>query len=151
MIQRIQSIYLLLTTICFSLLLFLPLATIDAKYQFTVWSLSSSDGMVTAPTYYLGLIAISIAVISFIAIFLYKNRTIQNKLCVVLFVLIILFLTLMFFIYPEFGFSKILPGNAIVDFSFYSFLAVLSFVFVLLANKAILSDERKVRAADRLR
>jgi hypothetical protein len=151
MIQRIQSIYLFLTTICFSLILFFPLATIDAKYQFSVWSFSEIDKGVIAPTYYLGLLAVIIAVISLVTIFLYHKRMLQNKLCVALFILILIFLALMFFIYPEFVIAKTIGENAVLNFSIISFFSVLPMIFVLLANRGILKDERKVRAADRLR
>ena len=151
MIQRIQSNYLFLTAICFSLLLFFPLATIDAKYVFSVWSLKTVEGMVLAPTYYLGLLAIIVSIISIVTIFLFKNRMLQNKLCVAIFLLIIIFLSLMFFIYPEYVISNIIGSNAVLNFSFFTILSVLPLAFVLLANRGILKDERKVRAADRLR
>jgi len=151
MIQRIQSIYLFLTTICFSLILFFPLATIDAKYQFSVWSFNEIDRGVIAPTYYLGLLAVVIAGTSLVTIFLYHKRMLQNKLCVAMFILILIFLALMFFIYPEFVIAKTIGGNAVLNYSIISFFSVLPMAFVLLANRGILKDERKVRAADRLR
>ncbi len=151
MIQRIQSVYLLLTTICFSVILFFPLATIDAKYEFSVWSFSTIDGGVLAPTYYLGLLSVIIVVISLVTIFLYKKRMLQNKLCVAMFILILIFLALMFFIYPEFVIAKTIGGNAVLNYSIVSIFSVLPMAFVLLANRGILKDERKVRAADRLR
>jgi len=151
MIQRIQSIYLFLTAICFTIILFFPLATIDSAYQFSVWSLSSVEGLVKVPTYYLGLLAISIALIATSTIFFYKKRMLQNKLCVAMFILMLLFLALMFFIYPEFVIAKIIGGNAVLNYSYLSILSVIPLAFILLANRAILKDERKVRAADRLR
>lgn len=151
MIQRIQTIYLLLTSICFSLIMFFPLAIIDVKYHFSVWSFSEIEKGVISPTYYLGLLAVIIAVISLATIFLYHKRMLQNKLCVVMFILILIFLALMFFIYPEFVIYKIIGSNAIINYSVVSILSVLPLAFVLLANRAILKDERKVRAADRLR
>lgn len=150
MIQRIQTIYLLLITICFSLILFFPIAEINGNIL-TVWSLKSSIGVVLVPTYYLGLLSIMIASISFVTIFLFKKRMLQNKLCVSMFIMIILFLSLMFFIYPEFVIAKLLGEEAVVNFSLYSITGVLPLAFVMLANKAILKDEKKVRASDRLR
>ncbi|MEI6348110.1 MAG: DUF4293 domain-containing protein [Bacteroidota bacterium] len=151
MIQRIQSIYLLLIAVCFSILLFFPLATIDPNYEYSLWSLRSVEGMVKAPTYYLGLLAIVISGIALYTIFVYKKRMTQSKLCVAMFLLMLIFLTLMFFVYPEYVIAKFLGDNAIVNYSYIAILSVLPMAFVLLANRAILKDEQKVRAADRLR
>ncbi len=150
MIQRIQSIYLLLITICFSIILFLPIAEINGNIL-SVWSIKSTIGVILAPTYYLGLLSVMIALISTITIFLYKKRTLQNKLCVAMFIMTILFLSLMYFIYPEFVFSKMFGEEAVINFSLYSIVGVLPLAFVMLANRAILKDEKKARAADRLR
>ncbi len=150
MIQRIQTIYLLLISICFTLILFFPIAEINDNIL-SVWSLKSSIGVVLTPTYYLGLLSLMIATISLVTIFLYTKRMLQNKLCVAMFIMIILFLSLMFFIYPEFVFYKMFGKDAVLSFSIYSIIGVLPLAFVILANKAILKDEKKVRAADRLR
>lgn len=150
MIQRIQTIYLLLISICFTLILFFPIAEINDNIL-SVWSLKSSIGVVLSPTYYLGLLSLMIATISLVTIFLYTKRMLQNKLCVAMFIMIILFLSLMFFIYPEFVFYKMFGKDAVINFSIYSIIGVLPLAFVMLANKAILKDEKKVRAADRLR
>ena len=150
MIQRIQTIYLLLISICFTLILFIPIAEINDNIL-SVWSLKSSIGVVLTPTYYLGLLSLMIATISLVTIFLYTKRMLQNKLCVAMFIMIILFLSLMFFIYPEFVFYKMFGKDAVLSFSIYSIIGVLPLAFVILANKAILKDEKKVRAADRLR
>lgn len=150
MIQRIQTIYLLLISICFTLILFFPIAEINDNIL-SVWSLKSSIGVVLSPTYYLGLLSLMIATTSLVTIFLYTKRMLQNKLCVAMFIMIILFLSLMFFIYPEFVFYKMFGKDAVLSFSIYSIIGVLPLAFVILANKAILKDEKKVRAADRLR
>ena len=150
MIQRIQSVYLLLIALFYSLMLFLPIATFS-DYTYSVWSIKDSSGLGTIPTYYLGLLAVIIVGVSFFTLFKFKNRPLQNKLCVVMFVLILIFLSLMFFVYPEFVIAKMTGSEIQINYSIFSFFGVLPLAFVMLANKAIQNDEKLVKSADRLR
>ncbi len=150
MIQRIQSVYLLLIALFYSLMLFLPIATFS-DYTYSVWSIKDSSGLGTIPTYYLGLLAVIIVGVSFFTLFKFKNRPLQNKLCVVMFVLILIFLSLMFFVYPEFVIAKMIGSEIQINYSIFSFFGVLPLAFVMLANKAIQKDEKLVKSADRLR
>lgn len=132
-------------------MLFLPIATFG-NYTYSVWSIKDSSGLAGIPTYYLGLLAVIIVGIAISNIFLYKNRPLQSKLGVAMFVLILVFLSLMFFVYPEFVISKMGGGSEMqVNYTIYSFFGVLPLAFVLLANKAIQKDEKLVKSADRLR
>jgi len=151
MIQRIQSLYLLLTAICYAVIMFLPLALINGKVSYSVWSLTDANGIILTQTYYLGLIAIIIVFLSIIAIFLYRKRMVQNKFCAALFVFIFIFMALFFFIYPEFVIKKEWGNDVLIKYSFYSIIAVLPIVFIWLANRGIIKDERLIRSADRLR
>lgn len=150
MIQRIQSIYLLLIVIFYSIMLFLPIATFG-DYTYSVWSIKDSTGLGGIPAYYLGLLSVIIVGVAISTILLYKNRPLQNKLCVAMFVLILVFLSLMFFVYPEFVISKMVAPEIQINYTIYSFFGVLPLAFVLLANKAIQKDEKLVKSADRLR
>ena len=97
MIQRIQSIYLLLTTALMTVFLFLPIAqfdTTDGIYSFTAQGISTIEAMTTpvqdsaaaitqtsvfTPTWGVFVLGTVIAVLSFITIFLYKNRPTHEK------------------------------------------------------------------------
>ena len=99
MIQRIQSIYLLLTTALMAVFLFLPIAqfdTTDGIYSFTAQGISTVEAMTTpvqdsaaaitqtsvfTPTWGVFVLGTVIAVLSFITIFLYKNRPTQVRIC----------------------------------------------------------------------
>lgn len=151
MIQRIQSVYLFINVIFYTILLFVPIANIGDEYTMNVWMLKDLNGLVLSPTYYLGLTAITISIISLITIFLYKKRPTQNKLCVSLFILIMLFIGLMFFIYPEFLIKSFVSESTSVNYTLWSFLSVIPLATTMFANKAILKDEKKVRESDRLR
>ncbi len=150
MIQRIQSVYLLINVICYTLILFVPLASIHDKYTLNAWFFGTTDGAVLAPVYFLGLTATIVAIISLANIFLFNNRPLQNKLCVVIFVIIMIFMGLLFFIYPEILINKVV-NSAKIDYTIWTIFAVLPLATTMFANKAIQKDEKKVRAADRIR
>ena len=101
MIQRIQSIYLLLTTALMAVFLFLPIAqfdTTDGIYSFTAQGISTVEAVTTpvqdsaaaitqtsvfTPTWGVFVLGTVIAVLSFITIFLYKNRPTQARICMI--------------------------------------------------------------------
>lgn len=159
MIQRIQSLLLLLTVICLILGALTPIGSItttEAQYIFTPWvlKLNIPDGDIIMTTYYIGIVQIILAIIAFIAIFLYKNRTTQSKLCMVGIFINFILLLLMLFIYPD----RIFPAmetfiyeDIKVIYNPWCITSILSVGFLYFANKQILNDEKKVRDADRLR
>ena len=162
MIQRIQTVLFLVAAICFAMACFMPIGTIvahDNYYVVTSWALKENipDGAIVHPTYFIGLLQIVLAVMSFVAIFLYKNRSMQSKLCIAAIFINFILLILMLFVYPDVVFSN-LYQVAGADIQYYSkgqfpwvFLSFIPLVCLYLANKYIIKDEKKVRAADRLR
>ncbi len=151
MIQRIQTIYLFINVLFYTILLFVPIANIGNEYVMSMWTLTDTNGITLSPTYYLGLIALAIIVISLIAILSFKKRPNQNKLCVSLVIIIMFFVILLFFIYPEFLIKQFVSDATPMNFSLWTILSVIPLATTLLANKAILKDEKKVRESDRLR
>ncbi|MDD2412529.1 MAG: DUF4293 domain-containing protein [Bacteroidales bacterium] len=149
MIQRIQSVYLLINVISYTILLFVPLAYINSDYVLNAWFLGTAEGSVLAPVYMLGLTALATIILSLATIFLFKNRPLQNKLCVVIFIIAMIFIALLFFGYPELLINKV--SNSPIDYTYWNILTVIPLATTMFANKAILKDEKKVRAADRIR
>lgn len=139
MIQRIQSIYLLLASIASSALFGLPFATATAQPEGLL-----QDGSFDINDH-LGLMLLTglIAVVAMGTIFLYKNRTLQMNLGKLNIVLLVALLVLTAYLYftiqvaTTLGFGLVLP--------------ILVFAFIFLANRSIYKDERLVRSADRLR
>ena len=80
MIQRIQTLYLLLATALMSLTLFLPLATITSGAEEVIVK-AFSAGESSLPLY-LGLLLSATTLLPFVTIFLFKNRLAQIRLCV---------------------------------------------------------------------
>jgi len=136
MLQRIQSIYLLIAVIaCGVLPFFLPLYTLETGEEVSLY-----DNIA-----YVVLFVFS-ATLSIIGIFTYKNRKKQFVLGRLNLVLNLILLGL--FIYKSLNLS----GEAKVsEKGIGMFLPIVSIVFISLANKAIRKDEDLVKSADRLR
>ena len=129
MIQRIQTVWLLLIALAMTFLVFLPVAE-DQKAEFCGIPYCLLFKIICGLT----------GALSLITLFLYKNRTLQFKLCFgILFLLIVSFITI--FDWPVKVIDIIIP-----------FLAIpLSMLLNILAMRAIRKDENLVRSLNRLR
>jgi peptidoglycan/LPS O-acetylase OafA/YrhL len=144
MIQRIQTIWLLLGMACGVLLLYFP-----------VWQLAAgnpSTGMETigADThFYLLGFAPVIFITHAIAIWSFKNRKRQIRLCNINVLLFILFLiaALLIIEIENRGVSNLSAGR----FKIGAFLTLLGIIFNFRARRAIKKDEDVIRSMDRLR
>ncbi len=150
MIQRKQTIYLLLAVLLAVLTTWMPLATVADSGQplqtiYSLWALGANGARNFAP-WPLFLLAVLSASLSLIAIFLYKKRMLQARLCTVnLAVLVAWYIALV-------AVSKhAAPDAATFSLSLSSVLPLLSALLIVMARKAIIADERLVRAADRIR
>ena len=136
MLQRIQTIYLLLAAIVSAGLIFI----------FPLWDNASGEGIFASDVLIaLGMFLAS-AAISLMCIFMFKNRKLQ-------FVLGRLNIILNLFLLGVFVYwSLTLPGEMeISEKGIGMFLPIISIVFLVLANKAIKRDEDLVKSVDRLR
>jgi len=136
MIQRIQSLHLLLAILANGVLVFLfPLWVTSDNVQ--VFALSQPIAI--------SLFLISV-LISFITIFSFKNRKRQ-------FVLGRINIILNFVLVGVFAYWTLsLPGEMdISEKGIGMLLPIISIVFIALANKAIKKDEDLVKSVDRLR
>ena len=136
MIQRIQTLYLLLSAIVSAGLIFV----------FDLWT-TINDVIVYAMDriMYLSLFLGS-ALLSVISIFMFKTRKFQ-------FILGRLNIILNFFLLGLFVYQSLnLSGETVVsEKGIGIFLPIVSIVFLALANKAIKKDEDLVKSVDRLR
>ena len=154
MIQRVQSLLLFGAAICFGAACFMPIGTINEIYNYTPWVLKL-DELNIRETYYIGLLQMILAVISFAAIFFYKNRPLQSKICTAAIFICFVLLLLMLYVFPDVVFAKIIADAKVKYYGNGQFpwvlLSFVSLACLYLANKFIMKDEKKVRAADRLR
>ncbi len=134
MIQRIQSVYLLLAAVASgAVIMFVPLFSSAAGDYFVL-----DDAVFTALT-------VLSTLISLFSIFRYKNRRQQLVSGRINIILNFILFGLIFYLYYN-GHSE--EGAAL---RFGSFVPLICVVLITLANKGIMKDEMLVRSADRLR
>jgi hypothetical protein len=155
MIQRVQSIWLLLASLTLICVFFFPLVTKsinDTVYSIYTTGLheqlkgtSGSGAKVELSLIPLAL-NIAAALFCFAGIFLFRNRSMQKKIILVSILLIIALSVLCGINVQQ------LPGGATgISAEAGTFLPLLAIVFSLLAVRGIRKDEQLLRSADRLR
>ena len=152
MIQRIQSLYLLLAAAFMSLTLFMPIATfvVDGQtYELTAFSLTC--GEISQSTIWLGIILAIATALPLITIFLFKKRTLQIRLCAVEVVLLIGSLVLVALYY--WLTSRLFEGLVIDhrQFGWAAPMPIVALVLSYLASRALFKDEVLVRSLARIR
>lgn len=140
MIQRLQSLWLLLASLC---------AFMTLKLPFFSGNILVNNAKVfsqfTAMSYMLLMIlTVIVAAGSLVTIFLYKNRGLQWKVALVLFVFAILNI-IMFYVAT----GAYIPGEW--TYNLTSVIAIAIPIFLLMASRAIFKDEKLVKSVDRLR
>ena len=150
MIQRVQTIYLLLVVIlgvlqcCFAPVQFLPAEGVEylSLLPYSKWPLA--------------VISIAIPMLALVNIFLFKHRLVQARLNIVNVVLCLGYYALLA-LYVAFvvkGYETI-DGVALTDAAWYlnvwAGLPLVCIVLSMMATRRILKDEALVRAADRIR
>ena len=136
MLQRIQTIYLLLAVLVAGVLIFFIPLYGDSQ-EAMVWAKSD----ILYLTLFLGSAALSL-----ITIFLYKKR--QNQFVLGRLNILLNFAILGVLVYR----SQILSGGAAaLEKGIGMAIPLVSIVFIALANKAIKRDEDLVKSVDRLR
>ena len=158
MIQRIQTLFLAAATILIVVLVLLPIGKIytnDAMYYYSAFTIKDVEGKMVLSSAYIGILLIVSALISFIAIFMYKNRIRQIRWTTAAMYVYIITIVLMTFIFPEWVLKKALGGGKPqLEYANQWLLIALMLGTALLlffAKRFIIKDEKKVREADRLR
>lgn len=136
MLQRIQSVWLLLAAVC-----------AFASFRFPFYSGTNAKGVIDAEltatgSFLIMLTTIAVAGLALITIFLFKKRTLQRLLCVVGIVMEAL---LIFLYYRES--DLFLKGN----YSLTAIVHLLILYFFIMAFRGISKDEKLVKDSDRLR
>lgn len=153
MIQRIQTVYLLIIVALTVATLFLPLAVLQSGDQLFVFAAAGVSTMAAQPelvypTWGLFALATAISLLAFLTIFLFKKRILQIRLCVFNAILMIGFYALFAFFYWNLGNQKeALSLSLKIAFSFPLVCLILNY----LAIRNIGADEALVRSLDRLR
>ena len=154
MIQRIQSLYLLIATALMSLTLFTPIATfvVDSGDVFNLTAFNLEGNQDSQSTLWMGIVLVLATILPLITIFLFKNRMLQVRLCAVE---IVLLLGCLVFeaIYFWLSGANALEGLGVEHrhFGWAAIMPVVALVFVALAARATFKDEVAVRSFDRIR
>jgi len=146
MIQRIQTVYLLLAALAVGLLFFVPVGYLKIP---VLENISANGAVTVLSKSYLAVITGSIALVILIAIFRFSNRKTQ----VLLSGLSIVFnASLSIFLFNELRSYEPAPTViSVVEYGAGIALPFISMVFLLLAILAIRKDDKLVKSADRLR
>ena len=136
MIQRIQTVYLLISFLLSGVLIFFV----------SLWSTEAGQPVYVEDVLLALILFLGSALLSLVTIFLFKNRKLQFVLGRVN--ILLNFILLGVFVY----WLLTVPGEMqISEKGIGMFIPVLSIVFLVLANKAIKKDEDLVKSADRFR
>lgn len=147
MIQRIQSLYVFLSTVLIGLLLIFPFAEIiDGAniYLFDKLGISEATGIIHNGWPIAALIGL-ILLLHLIALFSYKKRILQIRLLVFV-ILLMLGLFGMFYFFTYFSFD-----NAQISFKIFVAFPLIAIILDYLAIRAIGKDEALIRSIDRIR
>ena len=159
MIQRIQSIYLLIAAIATIILIFIPIGYIttdEFSYVFNAFvvKLNIPERSVYMSTVYITLLLGISAIISIYAIFMYKDRKKQMRTVYINMVVFLVAILVMIYVYPDIIFVRkgLMNPDDLFNFNYWILACMIPAALCLyLANRAIRKDEEKVKAADRLR
>ncbi len=161
MIQRVQTLYLIIAVILWSILFFFPILTFEGGGNSLIISVSSAelsrgDGSgLENPFSYLPMIVLAMAItITSVAVFLYGKRKIQVFVSLMGMFLGLLFLILLG-IEGFNGSKEFLAEYPQLEISAFRSLGLMipvaSLLFILAAVRGIRKDEELVKSLDRIR
>lgn len=149
MIQRIQTLYLLVVAVLMAVTLFAPLAWFGLdgeKLTLYAFALQSESGDLVRPPIWTGLLLTLAGALPLVVIFLYKWRLLQIRLCVAEMVLLAgctaMLAVSYFWGHGEVDFQGMKPAIA---------LPLVCLLLTWLATRAIFRDELLVRSLNRIR
>ena len=143
MIQRVQTLYLFLASIVSGgLILFINLWKTTKEEIFIVNLFTEEETILKL----VPLMFFTASILSFLTIFIFKNRKLQFVLGRIIILINLFLLGLLIYL------SLNLSGEASVsEKGIGMFLPVIAIFLIVLANKAIKRDENLVKSVDRLR
>ncbi len=149
MIQRKQTIYLLLALAALIVCLCLPIGrltstTLGAETLVYNLGLYTNTGVSVHPILFVDIVVV--ATLSFINIFLYNKRKLQMRICVVSIIL-----CLVWYAYYAFMVLSMFKGIGTVSISFAVCLPFVAIVMLVLARSGIKADEELIKSMSRIR
>lgn len=157
MIQRIQSLYLLVAAALVAVMFFTPLAWFadaSSRIEMGTFAVLDAEGARVLSTLYLGLLLLLAGGLSLVTIFLFRRRLLQIRLCVVSMVLLAggaVMEGVYYYLCRRAFFGLEHMGEPLSGVRPAAVLPLVALLLVFLASRAILRDELLVRSADRIR
>ena len=156
MIQRLQSVYLLLVTVLMSLFLVMSYAEISLGdnevirfYCFAIQKhLDDEKTELVRRTLPLVVMVLLSGMTSFVNIFLHRKRPLQMRICVLTSVVLIAQLGLSYFYYSGF---KSDYGQDQASFTLSAIFPVVCIILLMMAYRSIRHDETLVQSYNRIR
>lgn len=156
MLQRKQSLFLIMAALCGVAIYFFPLVSFLSDlnyfklYVYEFKNMSPNQEVEFGIMAIIPLIAITAGIIflSLFTILKYKNRILQVRLTRFTMLLTIFFVAGVFFLYPRLA-EKHISAEPVFEIGAYLPIGILLFLY--LANIFILKDEKLIRSVDRLR
>ncbi len=150
MLQRIQTVYLLLSAIALTLTIWMPFAAFDKNGSvstFTIFGLSTTQQDLNSWFPYYIVIGLSVA-LSLFAITQFKKRKRQLNLGKINYLLLLTTIVMLFLDSDNIG-QKLAIEK--IQYGFGMYLPVVALAFTFLANRSIKKDEDLVKSVERLR
>ncbi len=153
MIQRIQTVFLILALLCMSLFFFFPYASIEqadavtAEFSITGAELIKEAEAIKYNVFPLTIIVVLVSVISFITIVLFKRRMLQIRLSFLNIVLQVGSIGMMYY----FVYSASKSYGESFSLNVMIVLPLVAAILTFLAIRAIAKDEALVQSINRIR
>lgn len=154
MIQRIQTIYLLLASVLTMLMFFLPVAELISTdgqlYTLNYRSISLTQAnppQQVLYTYPMAILFTLIMLLSITAVFLFKNRKLQMRITMLAILLALGATGLMAF----YIFGAMDVEIETIHYGLTTIIPLVDIVFLFLAYKGIQKDEKLIKSMDRIR
>ena len=148
MIQRKQTVFLLLALVATVCCLCMPLGSFEARQMggdeqlVNLW-IAGAQGKSFAPWPLFAVLLLSCPV-NLLTVFSYNNRRLQTRLCAVCMALMVVWGAALLFFATGMG-----EGDFHVGFA--TAFPVVALVLYYMARRGVIADEKLVRAADRIR
>ncbi len=154
MIQRIQSLYLLIADVLIGLMFFMPFTGMAGKdgklfllYLSGIVTEGAANGNLEQKSWPVFILACVVMILLTMAIFQYKKRTRQLSISYITVILLVGLFSSIYF--TSWKCNQILGGTYSMKMSFT--FPIIAAVFVYLAIRGIAKDERLVKSIDRIR
>lgn len=151
MIQRWQSLLLLIATVMMALFSFCTLGSMQGATQSVAFDsfgiYAEPGGAMLQGTVYTGILGILAMLLALVSIFMFKATRLQRRVC-----WLVIFFILTACVCEWVAVTRFeLPGSDGVHFSGIAFAPFIALAAVIVAMRCIRSDEKKLAGYDRLR